>query len=327
MRFDVTIMILLRSICLLAVLGGAGIVPAVHAQVPPIRTTPVLDQDYRQSFEKWKAELEQARRQNWLTLVGLFWLKPGENMFGSDPGNAVVLPAGTAPATAGTFVLEGKDVTMRFRDGVAGKINGTAVTASHLDPDVSGHPTLVELGSLRMHVIRRGDRSGIRVQDLRNPAAEKYRGAIFYPLNAAYRISADWVPGDGKQTVMVPNVLGDVTSTPVVGEARFRIDGQEVRLSAVGGDAERGLFFIFSDTTRRTETYPAGRFLETEPVKGGKVMLDFNRAYNPPCSLTPYATCPLPPKEDQLAVSIPAGEKYDHSQKHPETALAGPNQR
>lgn len=323
MRFDVPVTTVSRSMCLMATLCVIGGVPAAGQA----RTASGLDQDYRQSFEKWKTDLVEDRRKNWLTLVGLFWLKPGENTFGSDVGNAVVLPVGTAPAKAGTFDLEGKNVTVEFRDGVSGSIGGMPVTTSQLDPDVSGHPTVVEFGSLRMHVIQRGQRSGIRVKDLKNPEAEKYRGAIFYPLNAAYRISADWIPSDGKRTVIVPNVLGDATPTPVVGEARFHINGQEVRLSAVGGDAEHGLFFIFNDLTRKSETYAAGRFLDTEPVKDGKVVLDFNRAYNPPCSVTPYATCPLPPKEDQLAISIPAGEKYDHSQKHPQTARAGRNQR
>jgi uncharacterized protein len=292
-----------------------GMVPAsVKAQA---QTVPAFDQAYRNNFEKWKADLVEDRRQNWLTLVGLFWLKPGENSFGTDQGNALVLPSGTAPGKAGAFDLQEKKVTVRFRDGVSGKVGGTPITTSHLDPDVSGHPTVVELGSLRMHVIQRSERCGIRVKDLKNPTAEKYRGATFYPLSAAYRVDAEWIPGDGKRTIIVPNVLGDATSTPVVGEARFDIDGQEVRLSAVGGDPEHGLFFIFNDMTRKTETYPAGRFLETEPVKDGRVVLDFNRAYNPPCALTPYATCPLPPKENQLLVSIQAGEKYDHSQKHP----------
>jgi len=281
------------------------------------QTGSVLDQAYRQSFEKWKADLVEDRQRNWLTLVGLFWLKPGENSFGTDPGNGLVLPAGTAPGRAGTFDLQGKNVSINFRDGVRGKVGGTPVTTAHLDPDVSGHPTVVELGTLRMHVIQRGDRCGVRVKDLKSPAVDEYRGAIFYPLSASYRIKAEWVPGNGKRTVIVPNVLGDATSTTVVGEARFRVDGQPVRLSAVGGDPEHGLFFIFNDMTRKAETYPAGRFLETEPVKDGKVVLDFNRAYNPPCSVTLYATCPLPPKEDQLTVSIPAGEKYDRSQKHP----------
>jgi uncharacterized protein (DUF1684 family) len=307
-------MIPLRSICFLVVLCGIGLVSGASGQA---QAAPVLDQDYRQSFEKWKADLVEDRRQNWLTLVGLFWLKPGANTFGSDPNNELVLPAGTAPGKAGKFDLQGKNVSISFRDGVSGTVGGMPVTTTHLDPDVSGHPTVVELGSLRMHLIQRGDRSGIRVKDLKNPAVDKYRGATFYPLSAAYRIRAEWVPGDGKRTVIVPNVLGDVTPTPVVGEARFRVDGQEVHLSAVGGDPEHGLFFIFNDMTRKTDTYPAGRFLETEPVKDGKVVLDFNRAYNPPCAVTPYATCPLPPKEDQLTVSILAGEKYDHSQKHP----------
>jgi uncharacterized protein len=111
--------------------------------------------------------------------------------------------------------------------------------------------------------------------------------------------------------VDVPNVLGDVTPTPVAGEARFKINGQDVSLSALGGDPKDGLFFIFKDLTSKTETYPPGRFLQTDPVVNGTVVLDFNEAYNPPCAVTPYATCPLPPKQNQLAVAIPAGEKYD----------------
>src|SRR5215469_4115451 len=115
------------------------------------QTTPDLNQEYRPAFEKWKSELVEDRRQNWLTLVGLFWLKPGVNSFGTDQGNAVILPPGTAPEKAGAFDLQGKIVTVTFREGVSGKVAGTAVTTSHLDPDVSGHPTVVELGNLRMH--------------------------------------------------------------------------------------------------------------------------------------------------------------------------------
>src|SRR5215471_11371645 len=132
-------MIRLRSICFLAVLCGMGIVPAsLKAQE---QAAAVLDQSYRQSFEKWKADLVEDRRQNWLTLVGLFWLKPGVNSFGTDQGNAVILPPGTAPEKAGAFDLQGKNVTVTFREGVSGKVAGTPVTTSHLDPDVSGHPT------------------------------------------------------------------------------------------------------------------------------------------------------------------------------------------
>lgn len=306
-------MFLLRFTCLIALLCGTGISPA-PAQA---QAAPAFDQDYRQSFDRWKAELAEDRRQNWLTLVGLFWLKPGENSFGADGGNALVFPGATAPAHAGTFTFKDGQVTLKFEPGVAGSVAGKSVTTASLDPDISGHPTIVELGSLRMHVIQRGERCGIRVKDLKNPGAAEYRGPAFYPLGAAYRFNATWIPGDGKRTVLVPNVLGDVTASPVVGEARFTIDGQQVRLSATSGDPEHGLFFIFSDATRKTETYPAGRFLQSGPVKDGQVVVDFNRAYNPPCAVTPYATCPLPPKENQLPFSIAAGEKYDHSQKHP----------
>ncbi|HXY52976.1 MAG TPA: DUF1684 domain-containing protein [Terriglobales bacterium] len=269
-----------------------------------------LDAAYRERFETWRAELVEDRRENWLTLVGLFWLKSGENSFGTDPGNALVFPAGSTTPRSGSLRLEGRDVHATFLPGSNAMIEGKTVTNAQLAPDISGHPTVVKLGSLRFYVIQRGERVGVRVKDLTSDAAKQYRGAIFYPLDPAFRIEAAWVPGDGSRTVDVPNVLGDVTHTKVVGEARFRVNGQEIHLSALGGDPAEQLSFIFSDATRKTETYPAGRFLESGPVKDGKVTLDFNYAYNPPCSVTPYATCPLPPKEDQLTVAIPAGEKY-----------------
>ncbi len=131
------------------------------------------------------------------------------------------------------------------------------------------------------------------------------------------------VPGDRdfcalgrKEIGDVPNVLGDVTPTPIAGEVRFRLNGQDFTLAALGGDPAKGLSFVISDLTAKTETYPGGRFLDTDPVVDGKVVLDFNRAYNPPCAVTPYATCPLAPKENRLVVAIAAGEKYDRKRGH-----------
>jgi len=205
---------------------------------------------------------------------------------------------------------------VKFAAGVPAKVDGNSVGEMKLMPDVSGKASLVELGSLRMKVIQRGDRVGIRVKDVNSASVKDYKGPIFYPLQAQYRVTADWVPSDGKKTVSVPNVLGDVTPTPVAGEARFKINGQEFRLEALGGDEKKGLFFIFRDLTSKTDTYPPGRFLDSDPVTNNQVILDFNEAYNPPCAVTPYATCPLPPKENQLAVAIPAGEKYDRKNGH-----------
>jgi uncharacterized protein len=165
-------------------------------------------------------------------------------------------------------------------------------------------------------VIERGKRVGIRLRDDQSSAVQAYAGPIFFPLNMAYRVNAKWVPSDGKQTVDVPNVLGDVTPTPISGQADFEINGQKLRLTDLGGDPAKGLFFVFNDVTAKTETYQGGRFLQTDPVKDGVVVLDFNRAYNPPCAVTPFATCPLAPKENRLSVAIPAGEKYDHLHGH-----------
>ncbi|MGH9545803.1 MAG: DUF1684 domain-containing protein [Terriglobales bacterium] len=273
-----------------------------------------VDPAYRQSFEKWRGELVDDLKQNWLPLAGLFWLKPGENSFGTDPKNAVVFPKG--PAHAGSFNLQGKTVTARFAPGANATISGKPVSTAELRPDTTGDPTAVEMGNLRLHVIVRGERVGIRLKDLESDAVRQYRGAQFFPLDLSYRVIATWLPSDGHQTVDVPNVLGDVYPTPIAGTAVFKINGHDLRLTDLGGDAARGLFFVFSDPTSKVDTYPGGRFLKTGPVTNGTVVLDFNRAYNPPCAVTPYATCPLAPKENRLSVAIPAGEEYDHKHGH-----------
>ena len=301
----------LKSAAANLILGAvllAGL-PVAHAQIAP-------DAAYRQSFDKWKAELVDDLKQRWLPLAGLFWLKPGENNFGTDPANAIVLPTNSAAAHAGSFQLDGKDVTVKLAPGVQASIAGKFFTTAQLQADTSGKPSVIEMGSLQMHVIVRGQRIGIRLKDLNSPAVQKYRGPEFFPLNMAYRVVATWVPSDGKKTVDVPDILGDVTATPVSGEARFTLNGQPITLTDLGGDPSKGLFFVFNDLTSKSETYPGGRFLDTEPVVDGKVVLDFNRAYSPPCSVTPYATCPLAPKENRLTVAIDAGQKYDRVHGH-----------
>jgi uncharacterized protein len=292
---------------LLAVMSA--IAPAAEKASPP-----AVDPAYQQSFDKWKGELVEDIKQEWLPLAGLFWLKPGENSFGTDPRNAIVFPKG--PAQGGSFTLRGKAVTAKFSAAANATIQGRPVTTAELQPDSLGRPTVVAIGGLRLHVIVRGERVGIRLKDEEGTALRQYRGPLFFPLDLSYRLIATWLPSDGKQTVDVPNVLGDAIPTPVAGTAVFKINGQELRLTDLGGDAARQLFFVFSDPTSKTNTYPGGRFLKAGPVVNGTVVLDFNRAYNPPCSVTPYATCPLAPKENRLAVPISAGERYDRKNGH-----------
>ena len=267
------------------------------------------DPAYVQSFDKWKADLIEDLKKSWLPLAGLYWLKPGKNSFGSDVANAIVFPEG--PSHAGEFDLEGKEVTIKALPEAGARLAGKPLTSAKLDSDVSGHASVVEMGTLQFHVIVRGERVGIRLKDTDSAAVRNFHDLMFYPLDMNYRVTAKWVPSDGKKTVDVPNVLGDVTPVPVAGTVLFKIDGQEQRLTALGGEPSKGLSFVFNDLTAKTDTYPGGRFLETDPVVDGAVVLDFNRAYNPPCAVTPYATCPLAPKENRLQVAIAAGEKFD----------------
>lgn len=295
-----------KNILIAVFLAAAALLSCASAQSTP--SAP--DAAYVQSFEKWKADQVDDLTKNWLPLAGLFWLKPGSNPFGSASDNAVAFPAG--PAHAGKFDLAGKDVTLKLMPETKATLAGNPIAgAVKLDSDISGHASTVAMGSLQFHVIVRGDRVGIRLKDTESPTAKNFRGLTFYPLDMRYRVKAAWVPSDGKKTIDVPNVLGDVTATPVLGTAIFQIDGQEVRLTDLGGDPAKGLFFVFNDLTAKVDTYPGGRFLETDAVRDGTVMLDFNRAYNPPCAVTPYATCPLAPKENRLQVALPAGEKFD----------------
>jgi uncharacterized protein len=277
-------------------------------------STSAPDAAYLQSYDKWKAELVDDLKKNWLSLAGLFWLKPGDNSFGTDVGNAIVFPKG--PAHAGVFQLQGAEVTAKFSPDAHATIGSKPVAIAQLQPDISGNPTVVELGSLRMNAIVRGQRIGIRLKDVESEEAKNYRGPALFPLDLSYRVTAGWVPSAGKKTVDVPNVLGDTTPMPVSGTVVFDINGRQMRLTDLGGDPSKGLFFVFNDLTSKTDTYPGGRFLETDPVVNGAVVIDFNRAYNPPCAVTPYATCPLAPKENRLAVAIPAGEKYDRTHGH-----------
>jgi uncharacterized protein len=301
-----------RPLVLFAVPAAALL--AIAAQAP--------DAAYLKSFEKWETELVQGRKERWLPLAGLFWLKPGANTFGSASDSAVVLPSG--PEHAGTFNLQGEGVSVEFLSGDA-KIDGQSQKTARLYSDVAPRkgpdgkslgPTIIELGSLRMHVIKRGARIGIRVKDLNSEAVRKYAGPVFFPVDLNYRVTGTFVPSDGKRTLDVPNILGDVEPSQVVGEVRFKLNGQEMSLTSFEGDPAEGLSFVISDLTSKTNTYPGGRFLDTDPIVDGKVVIDFNRAYSPPCSVTPYATCPLAPKENRLPVAILAGEKYDRKHGH-----------
>jgi uncharacterized protein (DUF1684 family) len=172
-------------------------------------------------------------------------------------------------------------------------------------------PTKVTIGTLTFHVIERGGKQGIRLSDTDSEARKAFSGIERFPVDPKWRIEARFTPPEAnKKTISIPTVIPGVTEEmEVAGTATFSIDGKEYRLEPVLEKGSTELFFIFKDRTAGKETYGAGRFLYAKPAQDGKVILDFNKAYNPPCALTPFATCPLPPRENSLSVRIEAGEK------------------
>jgi uncharacterized protein (DUF1684 family) len=264
---------------------------------------------YRREIAKFRTEREAELKSEggWLSVAGLFWLKDGENRVGTDPSNEIVLPEGSAPPRAGVFEFHDGKTTLRVAPGAAMTLNGKPVTALEMTTDENQKPDIVHLGSLSLTVIKRSDRYGIRVKDPNSKQRRGFTGLRWFPLNQSFRITARFVAYDQPKDIDIANVLGDVSKTPSPGYAVFEIKGQEYRLDPILEGKDK-LFFIFADSTNNKTTYGAGRFLYTSLPKDGKVVLDFNRAENPPCAFTQFATCPLPPKQNRLKVAIEAGE-------------------
>jgi len=269
------------------------------------------DEAYRAEVRKWREERETRLKADggWLTVAGLFWLKEGANRFGTDPGNDIVLPAGSAPARAGVFTFAAGRTTVTLEPGVAATIAGKAVTTADLKSDAAGPPDVLTLRGLTMQVIKRGERHGIRLKDRDSGLRKAFTGLRWFDVKEDYRVTARFVSYGAPRPVKVPNILGQTEAMPSPGYATFALNGKEVRLEGVLEEpGAEELFFILRDETSGKETYPAGRFLYADLPKKGSIVLDFNKAYNPPCAFTPYATCPLPPPQNWMPVRIEAGE-------------------
>jgi uncharacterized protein (DUF1684 family) len=267
---------------------------------------------YRASVDAWHAEriARLAAEDGWLSLIGRDWLQPGENTLGSAPGSTVLLPEWAAPARAGLLLLEGGAVRFRPSPGSGLLLNGKPATETILKSDAEDKPDVLQAGRVKFYVIRRGDRFGIRIKDAEAPARRAFHGVPRYPVDPAWRVEAEFVAYATPQTRAIPTVLGTSEPMTAPGLLKFKVGGREITLEPMVEDPEHPeLFLIFKDATSAKGTYPAGRFLYADMPKGGKVVLDFNRAVNPPCAFTIYATCPLPPRQNQLDVAILAGEK------------------
>jgi uncharacterized protein len=256
----------------------------------------LLGASYETEILTWRAERESRLKSDdgWLTVAGLFWLKEGRNTFGTARINDIVLPEGAAQA--GWFELRAGRVTVHL----AGE------KPRALEPDREAAAS-VRIQDLTMFPIRRGARYAIRLRDRNSSFRREFTGLRWYPVKEPARITARFVAAPAEITV--PNILGQSEREKSPGYAVFAWEGHELRLRPTVEDGR--LFFVFRDLTSGRETYPAGRFLYAEMPRDGRVVLDFNKAYNPPCAFTPYATCPLPPAENRTPVRMEAGElKY-----------------
>jgi uncharacterized protein (DUF1684 family) len=292
-----------------------ALISAALAQEPAHRSAE--DASYRASVEKWRADYEADLRSDhsWLIVAGLFWLHDGENKFGSDPLNDIVLPA-PAPADAGSFDLQDGKVTAHVRHGAGFTLDGKPVESAELKPD-SPTDRLV-LGDLTLYIHASGFRPVVRLLDKNIALRRNFTGLHWFPIDPSYRVTARFVTYNPPRKIQMQNLAGDSLEIPLAGTAIFTLQGQELRLDAYD-DAPGKIEFVFRDLTSGKETYAAARFLDTDAPpasksgsKDGEVILDFNEAYNPPCAYNPYTTCPLPPPQNRLHFRIPAGEMKYH---------------
>lgn len=265
---------------------------------------------YQQEIADWHAKRIQGLKapSGWLNLVGLYWLDEGMNSFGASPDNKIVFPNGTIADVAGTFERSGNKVTLRATKGAGITIDDKPVTEAVVyDPDSTRQPT-VAAGRLRWTIIKRDDKLGIRLRDLQSPLVTQFKDVDRYPVDTAWRVPAILRKTNVPNQIAITNVLGQTSKQETPGKLVFVLNNKEYTLDALQEGSD--LFIVFGDATSGKTTYPAGRFLAVKkPGADGTTIIDFNKAYNPPCAFTDYATCPLPPPQNILPTEITAGEK------------------
>jgi uncharacterized protein (DUF1684 family) len=289
--------------------------PALQAAGPPpagaAAATPG-PADYAAEVAAWRAARDVRLRADdgWLTLVGLAWLAPGANRFGSAHDDDVRLPA-PVPRHAGTLELAGHDVRLVVPKDSPLLVDGEPARTGALRTDATPNPAVVSAGSISFQIIDRGERVGVRVRDRQSALRRSYPGSRWYPVDPSYRVVARLIPREaGKTEMVVPDATGGRQKLTSPGTLSFTLLGQTRRLDPVlDGDDPADQLVVFRDETSGRETYGGGRFVRAHRQPDGTFVVDFNRAYSPPCALTPYATCPLPPEQNRLRAAVRAGQR------------------
>ena len=289
-----------------AVLLAAGFVALISARA---------ETDYVSGVEKWRQERETnlKKETGWLTVAGLFWLKEGTNSVGAGEKFDVRLTDNFKQGKFGEIEFKDGKAILKVEKGVEAQTGGKTISAPvELVSDEKEKPTEIRTGTQTFYLIKREERFGIRLKDSNSEARRNFKGLHWFPIDESYKVAARFEAFPEPKEIAVPNVLGGNFKMKSPGLLKFSLKGQEYSLQPVD-EGDGTLFIIFRDKSSESETYKSGRFLYAEKPVNGEAVLDFNKAENPPCAFTPYATCPLPPPGNSLEVEVKAGEKrYDH---------------
>ena len=272
---------------------------------PPSRAA---ERAANEAAAKWQAKHEADYRRDWVSIAGLHDLRRGVNTAGSARTNDIVLPQ-SVPATLGRFILNQDLVRFEPARGVRVTLDDALVTEPvDLLDDRSPHEDELVIGDVRLVVHVTGERRVLRVRDPNGPLARGFAGFSWFPIDANYRAIGRLIRDRLPQILSVINTYGDVDEYMSEGVVEFTIDGQTQRLRPFTTRPKR-FYFVFRDASSGQETYETARFLYADLRDDGTTVLDFNEAYNPPCAFNPNTTCPIPLRENRLAVKILAGEK------------------
>jgi uncharacterized protein (DUF1684 family) len=271
-----------------------------------------LDQTYIDEIRSWREKLDASIREEngWLALAGLFWLDEGQHSVGRLTDCAITLPSDNAPDLLGYFTRKDGQVFFQANEDLQVSINGQPGKGKWLESDTSPEPDFITYGDLCLVIIERGEQVGIRIWDNSREQRTSFPGRKWYPVKTEFIFEAQFIRPATSRTITIPDVLGHASEEEVIGEILFSYAGEKGQLHALEASEGRA-FIIFGDRSNGDTTYPGGRFLTVETGSTDRLKLDFNRAYNPPCAFTPYATCPLPPETNRLTFSITAGERFE----------------
>ncbi len=276
---------------------------------PQLERSKQLDKEvaFEQKWQQWVDDYDKSRRSDsgWLSLAGLYWLNQGDNKLGSQSSNHHIFPS-LAPEHLGVVNVNGDKLVFEVADEAV-RIDGKKVKKAEL----LVNKTQVTFSSFSFHVIKRERGFAIRLKNKLNPSIKQFKGTHFYPYNKSFRVKAKLIPAKDKQTIKIATVYNTVRQNDLAGILEFEWMGKTYRLEAVSYGKDTPMSLMFVDETSQETTYGAGRYLSVEwPQDNDITIIDFNYAYNPPCAITSFATCPLPPQQNRLDFAVAAGELF-----------------